>query len=127
MSKDQKKSIWWTPREKRSNDDDVIKTVRAARRGQLPQFDETISTRGLEHLICPDTNRLLKARHADRINAVLDVQEREWQLGNLHASPKTIKRISRRYSRDDVNRAIMLAAGDEAYVRGLRRLDAKAA
>ena len=61
------------------------------------------------------------------IKAILDAQDREWQEGSLHANPELLRNISTRFSEEDINIAVMRGAADEAYVRGLRRLEAKAA
>ena len=128
MTNAEKEATWRTPDESRANDFEIIQTVRAARRGLLPSsFDEAVCLRGLEAIICKTTGRCVKKRQVDRINAVLDAQEREWQEGFMHASTKVLRRLSKTYSRVDANRALMQAASDEAFCRGMRRLEAKAA
>ena len=128
MSRAEKEMVWMTPQETKAIDAEVIQTVRAARRGRLPtSFDEKVSIRGLENIICPIAGQQKKARRANRINAVLDAQEEAWANGILLANPKLLKAISKKYSQEDVDKAIMQAASDEAYCRGMRRLEAKAA
>ena len=128
MSRAEKEMVWMTPQETKAIDAEVIQTVRAARRGRLPtSFDEKVSIRGLENIICPIAGQQKKARRANRINAVLDAQEEAWANGILLANPKLLKAISKKYSQEDVDKAITQAASDEAYCRGMRRLEAKAA
>lgn len=128
MSRAEKEMVWMTPQETKAIDADVVKTVRDARKGRLPtSFDENVSIRGLENIICPIALQQKKARQANRINAVLDAQEEAWANGVHLANPKLLKAISEKYSQEDVDKAIMQAASDEAYCRGMHRLRAKAA
>ena len=128
MTKDEKEATWRTADESEANDLEIIQTVRAARRGRLPSsFNETVCLRGLEAIVCQTTGRCVKKRQVDRINAVLDAQEREWQEGFMHASTKMLRTLSTAYSKVDAKRALMQAASDEAFCRGMRRLEAKAA
>ena len=128
MTKDEKEAIWWTPDESKANDIEIIQTVRAARRGLFPSsFSETACLRGLESIVCPVTGRWIKKRQLDRINAVLDAQEKEWQEGRINARTKMLRALSTAYSRVDAERALMQAASDEAFCRGMRRLEAQAA
>ena len=128
MSRAEKEMVWMTPQETKAIDAEVIKTVRAARRGRLPSsFDEKVSIRGLENIICPIAGQQKRARQANRINAVLNAQEEAWANGIDLANLKLLKAISKKYSKEDVDKAIMQAASDEAYCRGMRRLEAKAA
>mmetsp|Transcript_26484 Transcript_26484/g.76423 ORF Transcript_26484/g.76423 Transcript_26484/m.76423 type:complete len:205 (-) Transcript_26484:913-1527(-) len=128
MTNAEKEAIWRTPDESRASDFEVITTVNAARRGRLSNsFGETVCLRGLEAIICPATGQRVKKRQMNRINAVLEAQNKQWQEGFVHASAKMLKRISTEYSKEDAKRAIMQAASDEAYCRGMRRLFSKAA
>ena len=128
MTKAEKEATWRTPDEAEANDLEIIQTVRAARRGLLPSsFNETACLRGLEAIICPATGRCIKKRQLARVNAVLDAQDKEWQDGHINASTKMLRTLSTAYSRADANRALMQAASDEAFCRGMRRLEAKAA
>ena len=124
----EKEATWRTPDESKVNDFEIIQTVRAARRGLLPSsFNETVCLRGLEAIICPTAGQCIKKRQVDRINAVLDAQDKEWQEGNINASTKMLRTLSTAYSRVDAKRATMQAASDEAFCRSMRRLEAKAA
>jgi len=60
-------------------------------------------------------------RRLNLINAVVDAQEREWRIGHFHADADVLKAISEQYSTQDKNKARMLGASDEAYIRRLRR------
>ena len=89
--------------------------------------DANFCTRGLENLLTQTAARRLRSRRMGLLKAILDAQDREWQEGSLHANPELLRNISTRFSEEDISIAIMRGAADEAYVRGLRRLEATAA
>ena len=116
MSEAEKDAIFMTPKEVKDNQNEIIQTVRAARRGQLssPSNDIAYCMRGLEAVLCPTTCQRIQTHRISRINAVLDAQDREWQKGAVHVDPNILKGFSERFSREDVDRAIVQAASDEA-------------
>ena len=129
MTEDAKRKIWRTSEEAGANDAETVKIIRTSRSGQMPMSNEDANfcTRGLENLLTQRAARRLRTRRMGLIKAILDAQEREWQEGSLHANPELLRNISTRFSEEDINIAVMRGAADEAYVRGLRRLEAKAA
>ena len=57
MAEDEKAAAWWTGDEMKASQQDLTKSVLAARRGQLTSEsgqhdDDALCTRGLEHLVC---------------------------------------------------------------------------
>ena len=65
----------------------------------------------------------LKVRRREALtDAVLDSQEDQWQRGIFHADAEVLRRLSLAHSKVDTDRAIMLAAKDEAEVKALQRL-----
>ena len=119
MSEAEKDVIFVTPKEVKDGQVEIVQTVRAARRGQLPSPSNEIvyCTRGLEDVICPTTCQRTKTRRVNLINAVLDAQDKEWQKGAVHVDPNVLKGASERFSWEGVDRAIVKAASDEAYCR----------
>ena len=120
----QKRQMWQTPEEKKADQQELVRTVRFARQHQGPlQDDDQICTRGLEHL-CSPASMSLKVRRREALNdAVLDSQEDQWQRGIFHADAEVLRRLSLAHSKADTDRAIMLAARDEAVVKALQRLE----
>ena len=127
-SERQKGLMWRTPSEKQADQAELVKTVRAARQGILQQpgpKSSGLCGRGLEHLCCPTSMRLKVRRRELLLDAVLDNQEEQWQRGTFHADPEIIRTIAIAHTKVDTERAIRLAAEDEAFVRSLRKLENK--
>lgn len=126
-SERQKGLMWQTPSEKKADQAELVKTVRAARQGMLQQPGSKsvagLCGRGLEHLCCTTSMRLMVQRRELLLDAVLDNQEEQWQQGTFHADPEIIRKIAIAHTKVDTERAIRLAAEDEAFVRGLRKFD----
>jgi len=59
-------------------------------------------------------------RRRELINAVLDAQEKEWQMGHFHADVNILQAISEKYSQKDKDKARTLGVSDEAYIRRQR-------
>ena len=128
MTDAERDATWRTKADILANDNEIIETVRAARRGHLPtSFDDTRCIRGLEKVISRSATRNANRSHTRRIDAILNAQDEAWQQGLFLADERLLKIISETISKDDIEKAIMQAASDEAYCRGIRRLEAKAA
>ena len=128
MSDAERDATWRTKVDTLANDNEIIETVRAARRGYLPtSFDDTHCIRGLEKVISRSATRNANRSHSRRIEAVLNAQDEAWEQGLFLADEHLLKNMSEAISKDDLEKAIMQAASDEAYCRGIRRLEAKAA
>ena len=126
MSDAERDAIWRTKADILANDNEIIETVRAARRGCLPtSFDDTHCIRGLEKVISRSATRNTNRSHSRRIEAVLNAQDEAWEQGLFLADEHLLKNMSEAISKDDLEKAIMQAASDEAYCRGIRRLEAK--
>ncbi len=111
-------SLWPTPEDSKRHQVDLVQCVRAARKNPR---DATICTRGIEDLIDPTSVLRLRQCREDLIDAVLDNQESQWKRGLHHANPEEIRSVATELSRQSVERAITLAAKDEAYIRTMRR------
>ena len=128
MSDAERDATWRTKADTLANDNEIIETVRAARRGYLPtSFDDTHCIRGLEKMISRSATRNANRSHSKRIETVLNAQAEAWEQGFFLADEHLLKNISEAISNEDFEKAIMQAASDEAYCRGIRRLEAKAA
>ena len=65
-----------------NNDEEIILTVRAARRGRLPSsFYDSHCIRGLEKMLCRSASLFADRNHTRRIDAVLNTQDEVWQQG----------------------------------------------
>ena len=123
MTEAERAATWISPEETKANQEDTIKTIRAA--NQLAQAnvsithnDEVICLRGLENVICGTKQRkLIQKQRDDLVRNVLLVQDRNWQMGYDNADPNMLQAISETFSEDHVAWAIMLGASDAAYVR----------
>ena len=130
MDEAQKKSIWRTDEDIKNNDQEIIKTARAIVK-KIKEASTTTTTQNdvdddtesicLGDLECPviggDARRRRDQHKLELIDAVLDAQDRQWQMGNYHADPDVLRAASETHSYEDVCRAFTLAAGDEAFVR----------
>ena len=125
----EKDKLWRTEEDIQASNQDLIETVRvivaAKSKGKssrnTPQQDD-VCERGLESAVCGSAERnSAQQRRLNLINAVVDAQEREWRIGHFHADADVLKAISEQYSTQDKNKARMLGASDEAYIRRLRR------
>lgn len=117
-----KQQLWQTSQEKKASEAEVMQTIRAARRHS--KLGDDVSTRGLEQLTIPGNIVRLRQRRAQLMTAVCDNQDEQWLAGILNPHPEIIRAISIRHTRGDMDVAITRAAQDEAYVRGIRRLEA---
>lgn len=147
MSDAQRAALWRTPQENKECEVEVHHVVCIARQHNLgKQTDALLPTagtlndthvecvRGLEHVVQPDTHRHIKARTTSLIHSVLEAQDVFWirSMGRRSKPWRDdcallLREISSKGSREDVKEAIQRAAGDEAYVHGLRHLEATAA
>ena len=131
----QKQRMWQTPEDKKSDQADLVRTVRAARtanveittsnrRCSIEDDEDELCYRGLEHL-CSPASMNLKVRRREKLNdALLDEQDAQWQSGAFHVDDEVLRAISIKITAYDTKRAIMLAAQDEAEVKAMRRMDA---
>lgn len=119
----EKDKLWRTEAEIEATEQDTVRTVRIAISKKVSSGDdEDVCERGLESLVCGLSQRVSNLRHrADMINAVLDAQEEEWEKGRLHADPDLLRATSMKYSAKATEKAYMLGASDEAYVRRMLR------
>ena len=127
MDEAQKESIWRTEDDINANDQEIIKTACAIvkmKKASLPTQnaadDDTTSicSRGLECLVIGTDARRRREQHKlELIDAVLDAQGSQWQMGNYHADPDILRATSESHSNEDVCRALTLAAADAAFVR----------
>ena len=125
MTAAQKAATWSSPEETMTDQEDTVRTIRAARHLGLQgglhvptSTNEAICLRGLENLMngCKQL-KLIKKQRDDLVRNVLLVQERHRQMGYQNADPNLLQAISETFSQDHVARAIMLGASDAAYVR----------
>ena len=122
MTDAERNATWITAEEAAANQEDTIKTIRAAHRlaktnGITPN-DEVLCVRGLENVICGTKQRkLIQKQRDDLVRNVLLVQERHWQMGCDYADPIMLQAICETFSEDHVAWAIMLGESDAAYVR----------
>ena len=127
MDEAQKESIWRTEDDINANDQEIIKTACAIvkmKNASLPTQNDaddemaSICARGLECLVIGTDARRRREQHKlELIDAVLDVQGSQWQMGNYHADPDILRATSESHSNEDVCRALTLAAADAAFVR----------
>ena len=126
MTEDEKAAAWWTEDEMKASQQDLIKSVFFARRGQLTSEsgqhdDDALCIRGLEHLVSPQRLREAQDQRNLLIDGVLNEQDRRWRLGDDRVvDPEALRAISKDFSREDVARAIDLADSDADFVRNLR-------
>ena len=128
----QKQRMWQTVEDKKTDQADLVRTVRAARTANIEittsnrrsSIDEDeLCYRGLEHL-CSPASMKLKVRRREKLNgALLDEQDAQWQSGAFHANDEVLRAISIEITSYDIKRAIILAAQDEAEVKAMRRID----
>ena len=146
MSDAQRAALWTTPQENKESEIEIHRVVCLARHHNLGKPTASLPTagtlndthvecvRGLEHVVHPDTHRHIKARTTSLIHSVLEAQDVFWNRSMGRRSKPwrddcalLLREISSKGSREDVEEAIQRAAGDEAYVRDLRHLEATAA
>ena len=123
MTEAQRAATWISPEEANANQEDTVKTIRAAHRllssaNRTQHGDDVVCFRGLENVIFGTKRlKLIQQQRDDLVRNVLLVQERHRQMGHDNADPNMLQAISETLSQDHVTRAIMLGASDAAYVR----------
>ena len=126
MSRRTKEILWQTPADKKTDENDMVKTVRAIRKGQQVAFDDPdLCARGIEHLI--DYAALLRKSNQREamLDAVLGTQELHWRLGYRQADPEDIRDASVRCSKIDAQRAVRIANQDAVEARKIHKLSLK--
>ena len=126
MSRRTKQILWQTPEDKKNDENDMVNTVRAIRKGRQMAFDDPdLCARGLECLV--DYAALLRKRNQREamLDAVLGTQELQWQLGHRQANPEDIRDASVRCSKIDAQRAVRIANQDAIEARKIHKLSLK--
>ena len=127
MEQDKKNELWRTEEEIKATEQDIVRSARTViskYNTKSKGHDNDLCERGLEDLICsPAKRHSIRQQRIDLIDAILDVQEEEWQKGHFLANPDMLRRISKKLSSQDRKTARMLGASDEAYVRRMARLE----
>ena len=125
MEQAEKNELWRTEEEIKATEQDIVRSARAIiskDKSNSKGHDNDICERGLEGLICsPDKRHSIRQQRIDLIDAILDVQEKEWQKGHFLANPEMLRAISTKLSSQASKRARMLGASDEACVRRMAR------
>lgn len=127
MDRAEKDSVWRTEEDIKANEQEVIKTA-LAYLGTSPPTDEdedsadkdadTLCRRGLESLLAGESKRRLRRQHKLQvIDAVMDVQDEQWDLGHDVANPTLIRAASKALTKGDTDKALHRAKSDEAFVR----------
>lgn len=127
LNQAEKNMLWRTDEDIKATDRDVVTTARAilskktnATSAKSSNQDD-FCKRGLENIVCGSAVRhSTLRRRRELINAVLDAQEKEWQMGHFHADVNILQAISETYSQKDKDKARTLGASDEAYIRRRR-------
>ena len=120
MEQAEKDDLWRTEEEIKATEQDILQTARAAisktTNGKSTAKDH--NERGLESLVCtPAKRHSILHQRINLVTAILDAQEKEWQKGHIHANPDILRDISTKLSTEASEKARMLGASDEAYVR----------
>ena len=127
MKQSEKNELWRTDEEIKAAERDIVRTARAIiskDKSKSKGHDNDVCERGLEGLICsPAKRHSIRQQRIDLIEAILDVQEKEWQKGHFLANPEMLRAISTRLSSQARKTARKLGASDEAYVRRMARLE----
>ena len=127
MGQAEKNELWRTEEEIKATEQDIVRsvcTVISKDNSKSKGHDNDICERGLEGLICsPAKRHSIRQQRIDLIDAILDVQEEEWQKGHFLANPDMLRGISTKLSSQARKTARMLGASDEAYVRRMARLE----
>ena len=126
MSDHLRSKLWRTSLDIKDNQDEIVKTAVAVRSGQYERDDDTTCTRGLEYIINPAAHHRQQTRKANRLHAVLDVQDEEWQKGEFLANPDLLRAVAFRHSEEDRAMALERAEADETFCLRMRSSSSKA-
>ena len=123
MSANLRSKLWRTSLDIKGNQDEIVKTALAVRSGK---YDDTTCNRGLEYIINPAAHHCQQTRKANRLHAVLDAQDEEWQRGEFLANPDFLRSIALRHSKEDHAIALERAEADEIFCLRMRSSLSKA-
>ena len=126
MSDHLRSKLWRTSLDIKENQDEIVKTAVAVRSGQYERDDDTTCTRGLEYIINPAAHHRQQTRKANRLHAVLDVQDEEWQKGEFLANPDLLRAVALSHSEEDRAIALERAETDEKFCLRMRSSSSKA-
>lgn len=126
MSDNLRSKLWRTSLDIKANQDEIVKTAVAVRSGQYKRDDDTTCTRGLEYIINTAAYHRQQIRKANRLHAVLDAQDEEWQKGELLANPDLLRDVALRHSEEDRAMALERAEADEKFCPRMRSSSSKA-
>lgn len=121
-----RKQLWLAPEDMLTIQNDLVQSIGSFRRSQTgPESidddnDDAVADciRGIELLCCRTTHRRHTLRREALVNAVLDSQSTQRDNNEGAAvNANVLRNISIEHSQSDVERALMLAAQDEAAAK----------
>jgi hypothetical protein len=131
MSQAERDAVWRTNEENKANHRETLESIHAIirmRRNGLSltadtcNDNEVICERGLEKVTCGSAVlRRFEQRRMNLINAVIQAQKRQWQMGYDHANTEILKAVSQVYSEEDTSNAWAMGQSDAAWVRRIQR------
>ena len=118
MSNQEFYAVYGSDEDSRTNQAGVVDSIRNMRVG-VPEFDDTYTSRGLEHMRSQAHMDQRKIKKDMLFGAVLDEQDRQISEGIV--DDEALAEVAARMSQRAKDAALALASSDEAYVRRYRK------